>query len=56
VERHITHEESKQASEEFAEATSIRPEDVADVIAFAVSRPHGVSLSEVLIRPRGQAM
>ena len=53
---HITHEESRKGAEDFVAATSIRPEDIADVIAFAVSRPQSVSLSEVLVRPTAQTM
>ena len=30
--------------------------DIADVIAFAISRPHRTALSEILVRPTAQAM
>ena len=30
--------------------------DVAQIIAFAVSRPRGVSLSEIPVRPTAQAL
>jgi NADP-dependent 3-hydroxy acid dehydrogenase YdfG len=30
--------------------------DIADVIAFAVSRPRRVTLNEILVRPAAQAM
>ena len=53
---HITHEESRKGAKDFVAATAIRPEDIADVIAFAVSRPQSVSLSEILVRPTVQAM
>jgi NADP-dependent 3-hydroxy acid dehydrogenase YdfG len=53
---HITHEETRKGTEEFVASTSIRPEDIADVIAFAVTRPQSVSLSEILVRPTAQAM
>jgi NADP-dependent 3-hydroxy acid dehydrogenase YdfG len=33
---------------------SITAEDVAEVIAFALSRPRSVALNEILIRPSGQ--
>jgi NADP-dependent 3-hydroxy acid dehydrogenase YdfG len=36
-------------------ATSIAPEDIADVITFAVSRPRSVSLNEILVRPTASA-
>ena len=51
---HITHGETKQAIEQFYDATSITADDVAEIIAFAVTRPRGVSLNEVLVRPTGQ--
>jgi NADP-dependent 3-hydroxy acid dehydrogenase YdfG len=34
----------------------IAPHDIADVIAFAVSRPQRVTLNEILVRPTVQAM
>jgi NADP-dependent 3-hydroxy acid dehydrogenase YdfG len=52
---HITHGETKQAIEQFYEGTSIAAEDIAQIIAFAVSRPHSVSLNEILVRPTAQA-
>ena len=36
---HITHGETKAAAEQMYEGTAITPEDIAEVIAFAVSRP-----------------
>ena len=53
---HITHEETRKGTEDFVASTAIRPEDIADVIAFAVSRPQSVSLSEILVRPTAQTM
>ena len=53
---HITHEETRKGTEDFVASTAIRPEDIADVIAFAVARPQSVSLSEILVRPTAQAM
>ena len=53
---HITHEESRKGAEEFGASTTIQPEDIAEVIAFAVSRPRTVSMSEILVRPTAQAM
>ena len=53
---HITHGETKEGIEQFYAATAIPADDIAEVIAFAVSRPHGVSLNEILIRPTGQAL
>ncbi len=53
---HITSEEAKQGAEEMYADASISAEDIAEVIAFAVSRPSGVSLNEILIRPTAQAL
>jgi len=53
---HITHEETKQGIEQFYDATSITAEDIAQIIAFAVSRPRSVSINEILIRPTAQTL
>jgi len=52
---HITHGDSKRAAKEALD-WSIPPRDIADVIAFAVSRPQRVTLNEILVRPTVQAM
>ena len=53
---HITHGETKSAVEQMYQATSIAPQDIAEMIAFAVSRPRRVSLNEILVRPTRQAL
>lgn len=50
---HITHADSKRVSKEALD-WSIPPHDIADVIAFAVSRPERMTLNEVLVRPTVQ--
>jgi NADP-dependent 3-hydroxy acid dehydrogenase YdfG len=35
--------------------TPLTPEDVADCIAYAVTRPWHVDIDEIVIRPRDQA-
>ena len=52
---HITDEPTKQATEQFYESTAIAAEDIAQIIAFAVSRPRNVSLNEILVRPTAQS-
>jgi NADP-dependent 3-hydroxy acid dehydrogenase YdfG len=52
---HITHADSKRAAKEYLDM-AIPPHDIADVIAFAVSRPQRVTLNEILVRPTVQAM
>ena len=52
---HITHPETKAGAEKMYAQTAITAQDIAEVIAFAVSRPHTVTLNEILIRPTAQA-
>ena len=51
---HITDAEARRAAEQLYARTSITAEDIAEIIAFAVSRPRNVSLNEVLVRPTAQ--
>ena len=53
---HITHADSKRAAEQATAEMGIPAQDIADVIAFAVSRPQRVALNEILVRPTAQAM
>jgi NADP-dependent 3-hydroxy acid dehydrogenase YdfG len=53
---HITHGETKQAVQQGYAQLSITAEDIAEIIAFAVTRPRSVSLNEILVRPTGQAL
>jgi NADP-dependent 3-hydroxy acid dehydrogenase YdfG len=53
---HITHGDTKQGVEQFYAATAISADDIAQVIAFAVSRPRRVSLNEMLVRPTAQSL
>jgi NADP-dependent 3-hydroxy acid dehydrogenase YdfG len=51
---HITHPGTKQAAEQMYAQTAITAEDIAEIIAFAVSRPRRVTLNEILVRPTAQ--
>jgi NADP-dependent 3-hydroxy acid dehydrogenase YdfG len=51
---HITHVETRRAVKEMIGGIAIRPEDIAEVIAFAVARPRRMTLNEILIRPTAQ--
>jgi NADP-dependent 3-hydroxy acid dehydrogenase YdfG len=51
---HITHDETRVATEAFVKELAIRPEDIAEVIVFAVSRPRRMTLNEILVRPTAQ--
>jgi NADP-dependent 3-hydroxy acid dehydrogenase YdfG len=52
---HITHAETKKTTEDFVRDLAIRPEDIAEVIAFALARPRRMTLNEILVRPTAQA-
>jgi NADP-dependent 3-hydroxy acid dehydrogenase YdfG len=53
---HITHAGAKQAADKlYTDVEAISAEDVAEVIAFAVTRPRRVSINEVLLRPSKQS-
>jgi NADP-dependent 3-hydroxy acid dehydrogenase YdfG len=51
---HITDEATKQITEDFYQRLAIQPSDMADVIAFAVTRPRRLTLNEILLRPTAQ--
>ncbi len=51
---HITDQETKRLTKEFVEGLAISAEDIAEVIAFAVSRPRRMTLNEILVRPTAQ--
>jgi len=52
---HITHADSKRAAKDYLDI-AIPAHDIADVIAFAVSRPQRMTVNEILVRPTVQAM
>jgi NADP-dependent 3-hydroxy acid dehydrogenase YdfG len=51
---HITDAETRRATQEFVKDLAITPEDIAEVIAFAVTRPRRMTLNEILVRPTAQ--
>ena len=51
---HITDAQTKQATREFVRDLAITPRDIAEIIAFAVSRPRRMTLNEILVRPTAQ--
>ena len=51
---HITDADTKRATNEFVKDIAIPAQDIAEVIAFAVSRPRRTTLNEILIRPTAQ--
>jgi len=51
---HITHADTRQAIKQLVGEIAIQPQDIAEVIAFAVSRPRRMTLNEILVRPTAQ--
>jgi NADP-dependent 3-hydroxy acid dehydrogenase YdfG len=51
---HITHAETRQGTEQLYSQVEVTAEDIAEVIAFALSRPRRLAIHEVLLRPAGQ--
>jgi len=51
---HITHDATKAATKDFVRDLAITSEDIADTIAFAVTRPKRMTLNEILVRPTAQ--
>jgi NADP-dependent 3-hydroxy acid dehydrogenase YdfG len=53
---HITHDATKDAVQQGYAQVSIAAVDIAEIIAFAVTRPRTVSLNEILVGPTAQAL
>ena len=51
---HITDPSAKQGAEQLYAQLAITADDVAEVIAFAVTRPRRMTLNEILLRPTAQ--
>ena len=51
---HITNPEVKQGAEKMYQQLAITADDIAEVIAFAVTRPRRMTLNEILVRPTAQ--
>jgi NADP-dependent 3-hydroxy acid dehydrogenase YdfG len=53
--QHITHADTKRSVGQLYDAAEVTPGDIAEIIAFALSRPRHLALHEILVRPAGQA-
>jgi NADP-dependent 3-hydroxy acid dehydrogenase YdfG len=51
---HITNPGARQAAEQMYQQLAITAEDIAEVIAFAVTRPRPMTLNEILVLPTTQ--
>ncbi len=52
---HVTNADTKQTTEQMYKKLAITADDIAEVIAFAVTRPRRMTLNEILVRPTAQA-
>jgi NADP-dependent 3-hydroxy acid dehydrogenase YdfG len=51
---HITHVDTKKGVGALYDKAEVLPEDIAEVIAFAIARPRRLAIHEILLRPAGQ--
>ncbi len=51
---HITHDATREGVLKGYAAATVKPEEVAEVIAFVLSRPRHLAINEVLLRPADQ--
>jgi NADP-dependent 3-hydroxy acid dehydrogenase YdfG len=51
---HITHEETRQGVQALYSQSEVTADDIAEIIAFTLSRPGRLAINEVLLRPAGQ--
>ena len=51
---HITHPDTKQGVQQLYDKAEVTAEDVAEIIAFILSRPRRLAINEILLRPAGQ--
>jgi NADP-dependent 3-hydroxy acid dehydrogenase YdfG len=53
---HITHQATRQGTEQLYSQVTVTAEDIAEVIAFAVNRPKHLAIHEILLRPANQEL
>ena len=51
---HITHDETREGVQAMYDQAEVTAADIAEVIAFTLSRPRHLAINEVLLRPAGQ--
>lgn len=52
---HITHGETRHSVQQLYDQAEVTADDVAEIIAFVLSRPRRLAINEILLRPAGQA-
>jgi NADP-dependent 3-hydroxy acid dehydrogenase YdfG len=50
----ITHTDTRQGVQQLYDKAEVTAEDVAEIIAFILSRPRRLAINEILLRPAGQ--
>jgi NADP-dependent 3-hydroxy acid dehydrogenase YdfG len=53
---HITHDETRQGVQQLYSQAEVTAGDIAQVIAFILSRPRRLAINEVLLRPAAQQL
>jgi NADP-dependent 3-hydroxy acid dehydrogenase YdfG len=51
---HITDDATREAVQKSYDAATVKPEEIAEVIAFALARPRHLAINEILLRPSTQ--
>ena len=51
---HITHAQTREGVQQLYDKAEVTAGDIAEVIAFTLSRPRRLAINEVLLRPAGQ--
>ena len=51
---HITNPDAKEMAKQMYQQLAITANDIAEIIAFAVTRPRRMTLNEILVRPTAQ--
>jgi len=51
---HITHADTREGVQKLYDQAEVTANDVAEIIAFVLSRPRRLAINEILLRPAGQ--
>ena len=51
---HITHAQTREGVGRLYDQAEVTADDIAEVIAFALSRPRRLAVNEILLRPAAQ--
>ncbi|MBO3746146.1 SDR family oxidoreductase [Streptosporangiaceae bacterium NEAU-GS5] len=51
---HITHDDTREGVQAMYDKAEVTADDIAEIIAFTLSRPRHLAINEILLRPAGQ--